>query len=179
MACRANRISGRQQEPAGTREDVLPVASYKPLESISFTEWRMSMDTIYTKNIKSWTLITFTCFVPENYLLTHEEYDDIPGIKKFFSHNQIKTTNTKRTGGASVKPSTRPIFKFEELIWPVRLVISLIICSFILWIPGLLYVRFRIGDKRRIRMNALILIISGMITGCILHWEIYSSLFRI
>jgi hypothetical protein len=136
------------------------------------------MDTIYTKKHKSWTLITFTCFVPENYLLTHEEYDEIPGIKKFSSHNQIKTTNTKRTGGASVKPATRPIFKFEELIWPVRLVISLIICSFILWIPGLLYVRFRIGDKRRIRMNALILIISGMITGCILHWEIYSSLFR-
>ena len=27
MACQANRISGRQQEPAGTREEVLPVAS--------------------------------------------------------------------------------------------------------------------------------------------------------
>jgi putative transposase len=27
MACEANRISGRQQEPAGTREEVLPVAS--------------------------------------------------------------------------------------------------------------------------------------------------------
>ena len=27
MACRANRVSGRQQEPAGTREEVLPVAS--------------------------------------------------------------------------------------------------------------------------------------------------------
>ena len=37
MACRANRVSGRQQEPAGTREEVLPVASEKLLESISFT----------------------------------------------------------------------------------------------------------------------------------------------
>jgi len=27
MTCQANRISGRQQEPAGTREEVLPVAS--------------------------------------------------------------------------------------------------------------------------------------------------------
>ena len=27
MACQANRISGRQQEPAGTRKEVLPVAS--------------------------------------------------------------------------------------------------------------------------------------------------------
>ena len=27
MACQANRMSGRQQEPAGTREEVLPVAS--------------------------------------------------------------------------------------------------------------------------------------------------------
>jgi len=36
MACQANRISGRQQEPAGTREEVLPVASLKPMESISF-----------------------------------------------------------------------------------------------------------------------------------------------
>ena len=27
IACQANRISGRQQEPAGTREEVLPVAS--------------------------------------------------------------------------------------------------------------------------------------------------------
>jgi len=136
------------------------------------------LDTIYTNELKSWTLITFTCLVPENYLLTHEDYGEIPGIKKFSSHNQIKTTDTRNVGGVSVKPNSRPIIKFEELIWPVRLVISLIICSFILLIPGLLYVRFQIGDKRRIRMNALILIISGMITGCILRWEIYSSLFR-
>jgi len=137
------------------------------------------LDTIYTNELKSWTLVTFTCFVPENYLLTNEEYDDVPGIKKFSSYNQFKTTNTRRTGGVSVKPFGRPIIKFEELIWPVRLVMSLIICSFILLIPGMLYVRLGIGDKRKKRMNALILIISGMITGCILQWEIYSSLFRI
>ena len=38
----ANRISGRQQEPEGTREEVPPMALYELLESISFTEWRMS-----------------------------------------------------------------------------------------------------------------------------------------
>jgi len=42
IACRANRISGRQQEPAGTREEVLPLALQKLMESISLTEWRMS-----------------------------------------------------------------------------------------------------------------------------------------
>jgi hypothetical protein len=26
MACQANRISGRQQEPAGTREELLPMS---------------------------------------------------------------------------------------------------------------------------------------------------------
>jgi len=35
MACQANRISGRQQEPAGTRKEVLPVASETPVESLS------------------------------------------------------------------------------------------------------------------------------------------------
>ena len=43
MACLANRISGRQQELAGNREEVLPMALYELLESISFTEWRMSI----------------------------------------------------------------------------------------------------------------------------------------
>jgi len=137
------------------------------------------LDTIYTNELKSWTLVTFICYVPESYLLTHDEYDDIPGIKKISSYNQLKTTDTRRTGGVSVKPFGRPIIKFEELIWPVRLVMTLIICSFFIWLPGLLYLRLRIREKRKMRMNALILIISGMITGSILHWEIYSSLIRL
>jgi len=32
IACEANRRSGRQQEPAGIREEALPVASKKPVE---------------------------------------------------------------------------------------------------------------------------------------------------
>ena len=38
LACvNANRIGGRQQEPEGTREEVLTLASQKLMESISFT----------------------------------------------------------------------------------------------------------------------------------------------
>ena len=39
LACiNANRISDRQQEPAGNREGALPVASKEAMESPSFTE---------------------------------------------------------------------------------------------------------------------------------------------
>ena len=41
MACEANRSGGRQQEPAENREGVLPVASQKPVESLSFMEGRI------------------------------------------------------------------------------------------------------------------------------------------
>jgi len=50
LTCGSNRSSGRKQKPfrvraskpEGTREEVLPMALYKLLESISFTVWRMS-----------------------------------------------------------------------------------------------------------------------------------------
>ena len=134
------------------------------------------LDTIYTNELNSWTLINFTGFVPKKYLLIHEEYDDIPGIKKFSSHKQVKKTDTRRAGGVSTKPFGRPVIKFEELILPVRLVLSLVYCTFFIWIPGMLYFRLATQDKRKTRMKASIFILSGMIAGIIFHWDVYSTI---
>ena len=126
------------------------------------------LDTIYTNELKSWALISFSGFVPRNCLLTPEEFDDIPGYKKSFSNLDIKTTNTRRTGGVSVKPATRPLFTFQDLIWPVRLVTSILIFSFMIWFLALLYIPRRIHDKRKRRINIVILLVSGMVLGSIL-----------
>jgi hypothetical protein len=126
------------------------------------------LDTIYTNEPKSWTLMTFTCFVAKKYLLTAEEFDDIPGHKKLFSNLDIKTTNTMRTGGVSVKPATRPRNNFEDFIWPIRLVFSMIYFPFMIWILSFLYISRRIPDKRVRRMNILLLVISGMFVGSVL-----------
>jgi hypothetical protein len=134
------------------------------------------LDTIYTNELKTLTLITFTCFVPKNCLLTSEKFGDIPGVKKFFSNSSIKTTNTKRTGGVSVKPTTRPIIKFEDFIWPVRLVFSIVIFSSFIWILGKLYIPRGTHDKRIRRINMINLIVSGMVVGCALHWNIFLSI---
>ena len=126
------------------------------------------LDTIYTNELKSWTLISFSGFVPRNCLLTAEKFDDIPGYKKSFSNLDIKTTNTKRTGGVSVKPATRPLIKFEDLIWPVRLVSSILAFSFIIWFLAFLYIPRRIHDKRKRRINIVILLVSGIVVGSLL-----------
>lgn len=125
------------------------------------------LDTIYTNELKSWTLISFSGFVPRNYLLTAEEFDDIPGYKKSFSNLDIKTTNTRRTGGVSAKPATRPRFKFEDYIWPVRLVSSILAFSSIIWFLSLLYIPRRIHDKRKRRINIVIFLVSGIVVGSI------------
>jgi hypothetical protein len=131
------------------------------------------LDTIYTNELHSWMLIYFAGFVPTNFLLTPEDFDDIPGIKKFFSNVFIKTPNTKRTGGVSVKPPTRPIIQFEDLIWPVRLVFIIILYPIIIWFSMRLYFLWWIHDKRKSRMTILILLVSGIITGCALHWNFF------
>jgi hypothetical protein len=45
MACQANCIGGWQQGPPGIREEVLPMALLKPLESILFTYGMLDQDT--------------------------------------------------------------------------------------------------------------------------------------
>jgi hypothetical protein len=134
------------------------------------------LDTIYSNELKSWTLITLTGLVPKNYLLTPEEFGDIPGVKKFFSNSYIKTTNTRRTGGVSVKPSRRPIIKFEDLIWPVRLVLIILLYPIIIWGSMRFYYPRWIHDKRRSRMTIMILLVSGMVIGCAFHWNICLSI---
>ncbi len=126
------------------------------------------LDTIYTNELKSWTLISFSGFVPRNSLLTAEEFNDIPGYKKLFSNLAIKTTNTRRTGGVSAKPATRPLYKFEDFIWPVRLVSSILAFSFMIWFITFLYIPRRTQNKRKRRINIVILLVSGIVVGSIL-----------
>ena len=126
------------------------------------------LDTFYTNELNSWMLISFSCFVQNKYLLIPEEIENIPGITKFASNVNITTTNTKRTGGVSVKPATRPINKFEYLIWPVRLFMSIYLFCAIGWVLLRLYIPHRTQDKKRSWINPLIFLVSGMATGGIL-----------
>jgi hypothetical protein len=135
-----------------------------------------TLDTLYTNELNSWTLVTFFCFIPEKSLLTHEEFHDIPWAKRYFTNMNIKTTVTKRTGGVSVKPATRPIIKFEHLIWPVRLGISIFVFFAILWFLHLLYIPRGIHNKRKRRIGFLVLMLSGMITACLLRLEYFMNI---
>jgi hypothetical protein len=130
-----------------------------------------TLDTLYTNELNSWTLITFFCFVPEKCLLKHEEFHDIPRARRFFSNLNSKTTVTKRTGGVSVKPATRPVIKFEDLIWPVRLVLSIFGFFTILWLLRICYIPRGIHTKRKRRIDFLVLMLFGMIAGCLLRLE--------
>jgi hypothetical protein len=136
------------------------------------------LDTLYTNELNSWTLITFFCYIPEKYLLTNEEFHTISRARRFFTNLSSKTTETKRTGGVSVKPATRPVIKFEHLIWPVRLIMSLFGFLFIIMFLGLLYIPRGIINKRKRRIELLVLMLSGMIAGCLLRWECVFNIFK-
>ena len=125
---------------------------------------------IYTNELQSWTLINCSAIAPADSFLTPEEFKNIPGIKRFVSNLNLKYVNTKRTGGVSVKPATRPVvFKFEDFIWQVRVILSLFLIISISWLLLKFYIPEGYPNKRKRRMNALIFLLSGIITGSIIQ----------
>ena len=125
------------------------------------------LDTIYTNEVKSWILVSFSCFIPKNDLITPEEFNNISLIKRFFSDKNVKKPITQRYGGVSVT-ATRPLIKFEDLIWQIRLVISLFFFLLVIYSLMKLYLLSGIPDKRKKRIHFFALLIAGIITGGIL-----------
>jgi hypothetical protein len=125
-----------------------------------------ALDTLYTNELKSWMLVTFTGFVSKKCLFTPEQFEEISRLKRFFSNITPKKTVTRRFGGVSMKP-IRPLIRFEDLIWPIRLVIS--VCIFI-GITGMLlriYILLQTQNPNRRIYRFLILFISGFAVGTV------------
>jgi hypothetical protein len=126
------------------------------------------LDIIYTNELNSWTLISFPCFIPKKDLITPEEFKNISWIKRFFSDKNVKKPITHRYGGVSVKPATRPLIKFEDLIWQIRLVLSLFFFLLVIYFLMKLYITSEIPDKRKKTIHFFALLSAGIITGGIL-----------
>jgi hypothetical protein len=132
------------------------------------------VDTVYTNELKSWTLITYHGYVNKDCLITKEEYENISRFEKLISNQGIKTTITKRSAGVSIKPTTRPMhIPFDNLIWPARLIISIMIFSITVW----LLVVFIIPQQKLNKKKRNNLMLTAFVTGFLAGW--FNSLFNL
>lgn len=124
------------------------------------------LDTIYTNEKKSWTLVTFDGSIPKDNLLTEDELNDIPRWDKFFSNQQVWRTISKRSAGCAIQPTTRPLmFNEADLRWQYRLGIAIIVFTGIIGLTLRLYIPSGIKNRKRRLLRAAIAFLTGLAMG--------------
>ena len=107
-----------------------------------------------------WELCSLSGYISKRFLLTYDEYREMPIYKKLFSIGRINETNTKAIGGIYFKPVKLLLIKYKLMNWPLRLIFSVLTFSFLILLTSVFYLprRFR-KNKRKWRVILFFLLI--------------------
>ncbi|MCD4678876.1 MAG: hypothetical protein K8S00_00680 [Bacteroidales bacterium] len=130
----------------------------------------VKLDTLYTNEKKSWTLVSFDGFINTNCLISYEEYSARSWFKRAYFKPNVKVPVTKRYGGVSIKPRSLHTnhINYEALILPVRIVFSLFAFFFIMWFITRILIPLRVKNRRKKVITAMKSFAIGYVAGGIL-----------